>query len=246
VDSRAAAAGFTLIELLVVIGVIGVLVALLLPAIAAAKERARRVACLSNVRQFVLGTQLYGSDHADRLPSGASESPAAEDEHTPILSTQTRRELLQYLGSARILECPGLGKPFGEPEGWYYRSYGYVLGYNYLGGHTNTPWPSFQGFAGWPSPQRTGEDPTRPLVTELNDWSPGYAKSFAPHGRAGPILRDGDYSNPAAEGASSREIGAAGGNVGWVDGSVRWIPIDRMKPYRGSRQWGSGGCFAVW
>src|SRR2546427_1737962 len=44
-----------------------------------------------------------------------------------------------------------------------------------------------------------------PLVTDMNDWSPGYRKSFAPHGARGPILRAGDFSNSGANGASPRD-----------------------------------------
>lgn len=56
----------------------------------------------------------------------------------------------------------------------------------------------------------------------------------------------GEASNVAAAGASSADIGAQGGNVGRLDGSVTWKGIKQMQAYRGSRLWGSGGCFAVW
>ncbi len=59
--------GFTLVELLVVIAIIGVLVALLLPAVQAARESARRTQCMNNLRQLALGNVLYESNQG-QLP----------------------------------------------------------------------------------------------------------------------------------------------------------------------------------
>jgi prepilin-type N-terminal cleavage/methylation domain-containing protein len=145
---------FTLIELLTVIAIISILAALLLPSLASAKERARRTTCTSNLRQFLLTITLYADDNLDRVPSGQSDNSNPEDNHTPVIATNTRDILIHYAGSPRILECPGLRNPFNSSGGWPYPDYGYVIGYNYLGGHTNTPWPRFREFNGWRSPQK--------------------------------------------------------------------------------------------
>ena len=67
-STRGATAGFTLVELLVVIAIIAILAAILFPVLAAAREKARQTACLSNLRQIGTAAQLYAQDYDERLP----------------------------------------------------------------------------------------------------------------------------------------------------------------------------------
>jgi prepilin-type N-terminal cleavage/methylation domain-containing protein len=70
-SSSRARRGFTLVELLVVIAIIGILVALLLPAIQAAREAGRRASCQNRIRQLAIGLHEFHDIH-DKLPPGAS------------------------------------------------------------------------------------------------------------------------------------------------------------------------------
>ena len=246
------ASGFTLIELLVVIAIIGILAALLSPALVGAKERARRVNCKNSQRQFLLAVHMYGDDNNQYVPSGAANPPfGAADDHLPIISNATSNSIVQYLRSDRMVYCPSFGDFFRTTGSVQLEAlgYGYVIGYNYHGGHTNTPWPTVLGStAKWISPQRLTDPANLVLLSDMNDWSRADGRTFAPHGKNGPVLTGTDVSNQgqSTSGRSSADVGAAGGNIGLLDGSVSWKKIQQMQIYCGSQQWGDAGCIAMW
>ena len=99
--------GFTLIELLVVIAIIAILAALLLPALARAKSRAQRVACVSNLRQVSVALHLWAEDRTSRLPW---RTPADDDGTQSLPETWQHCQVLSNeVDTPKILHCPGDG-----------------------------------------------------------------------------------------------------------------------------------------
>lgn len=217
---------FTLIELLVVVAIIAILASLLLPVLAGSKERAKRVTCKNNLRQLIIATHLYANDQQEKLPNGFCDTG---DDYTPVVGTNSWQTFIDSAGSHKIIGCPGLPAPFA-PGGYSMPPYGYVLGYNYLGGHGVAGW-GLASNVNWISPQKLSENNLLVLFTDLNVWSPGN-NTVAPHGKTGPIYQQGDATNPDSGGIASQLIGAVGGNVGALDGSVIWKQIEKMHEYQ--------------
>jgi prepilin-type N-terminal cleavage/methylation domain-containing protein len=75
-SNRRIFSGFTLIELLVVIAIIAILAAMLLPALAKAKEKACGIHCLNNLKQQAIAFNLYNTDHGSLPPNKGGSAPS--------------------------------------------------------------------------------------------------------------------------------------------------------------------------
>ena len=103
--------GFTLIELLVVIAIIGILAGMLLPALAAAREKARRAQCMNNIREVGKAIQMYSGDFGDRTPAAGAAATTAAGVTTNLSLTSG------YLQYPKVLQCPSSTKSAGASWG---------------------------------------------------------------------------------------------------------------------------------
>lgn len=224
---RSLHSGFTLIELLVVISIISLLIALLMPALKAARDQTRQTLCLSNMRQYGLTAALYDMDFRE-LPMTQGESNVHNEFNlSAIMSLKNH-----YRMPDNFRQCPSAPRwqrTFDSFPVMMFDLIGgrhsYYAGTNIHGWRTNitSPWADRwpQKVRGW-YPQLSMSKPDR--------------KSVMPHYYGDIILGSTlNVTLPPVSNHHTPDGKAKGGNLLFLDGHAEWQRLEAGKSWRVGR-----------
>ncbi len=225
---RNSVAGFTLIELMVTLAIIGLLAALVLPALGSARRSSTRAACASNLRQLALANTAYAADHGYYVAAAAdvrgrnNQRWHGERESRRQPFDPAKGPLAPYLGvEARVRQCPEF-RP--EANGFEAGCGGY--GYNACGvGSQAYVLGAYRGAARGMAPGAIADASKTVMFTDAGFLQEGelIEYSFAEPRRHLSDSAPPREAYPAIPSIHFRHEGLA--NVVWVDGHVSSMPL---------------------